>query len=70
MDPTAALNSIRKLCEASIRTLDQEADDIGELPAKVAQELCSSLSDLAETFQGLDSWLSKSGFLPADWARR
>lgn len=56
MDPNAALVAIRELVAA------HEADD-GE---RVDTAL-NRLDSICELFGGLDEWLSKGGFRPADW---
>ncbi len=42
---------------ARLRELAAAADDVEEA------------AELAEAFHALDEWLSRGGFLPADWAR-
>jgi hypothetical protein len=60
MDPNEALRLIR-LHIAQMRVEDKTRDDgwIGRLTQQGR--------DLAETFEGLDEWLSKGGFPPTDW---
>lgn len=53
MDPNTALATIRTLCTPNGQTGDVEYD----------------LHLLIEAFDALDDWLSKGGFLPADWAK-
>lgn len=55
MDPNAALEEAREL-SAQIQK-DFENDKVSEYDA----------NRLAELFQALDGWLSKSGFLPSAW---
>jgi hypothetical protein len=56
MDPQAALNYARKAASDILDDMDHERatdpDDVQRL---------------AESFQALDGWLSKDGFLPSDW---
>lgn len=53
MDPDAALDQIRALIAVITGTEDYLTQ---------AQQL-----DLAETFDGLDAWMSRNGFPPGDW---
>ena len=55
MDPTTSLYEIRDAYRAIL------ADDIG--PA----ELSVHAADLAEHVKALDEWMSRGGFLPAQW---
>ncbi len=56
MDPDEALALLRRfMAEAQKDVLD------GTLPSR--------LSLIIEHFESLDEWLSKGGFLPADWRR-
>jgi len=53
MDPDAALDAIRSMVSDVLAGENGDADD--------------TLDMLAETFRGLDEWLSRGGFLPAAW---
>ena len=55
MDPNALLDAIRDLRIAIAAK--------GEFDRDLAR-------DFAELFQNLDEWLSRGGFLPADWMTR
>lgn len=55
MDPNEALKEIRQLTAA---LLHEEFEAAGGITAAVR---------LAELIEGLDEWLSRDGFLPADW---
>ena len=57
MDPNEALRYIRKLTENIKNTI---AEGIAPDP--------DSVNELADTWTGLDEWMSKGGFLPKDWA--
>jgi len=57
MDPNAAL--------AQLRQAIQDTEDY--CCAECGQ---SAMDDVVTLFQGLDQWLSKGGFLPAEWGRR
>lgn len=61
MDPTVALRRMRSL----INAYKTEA----ETPLSPAhmERLAVLGEDMLDTFEYLDSWLSKGGFLPADW---
>jgi hypothetical protein len=54
MDPNAALANLRA-------ALDPERGD--------SPGFEDALDDAIEAFAALDEWLSKGGFLPAEWAR-
>jgi hypothetical protein len=58
VDPEQALKNARDACERIVETE----------PGTVARD--DAAADLAEAFDALDSWLSRGGFLPRDWARR
>jgi len=58
MDPNTALQNAR---EALARREAAYSDR--------STEENSAADDLAESFEALDAWLSKGGFLPAEWAR-
>jgi len=55
VDPDAALANMRELVE-------QVHNDGWVDPGSIEEQM-------AEQFQALDDWLSKSGFLPAEWQR-
>jgi hypothetical protein len=62
MDPNEALRLIR-LCIKQMRAEDKT-------PIRESAELFNFVQharDLAETFEGLDEWLSRDGVLPTDW---
>jgi hypothetical protein len=62
MDPNEALRIIR----ATIKQMAVE----DKTPIQESADLFSFVQharDLAATVTGLDEWLSKDGFLPADW---
>ncbi len=52
MDPEKALRDLRHLVS---RHMDGDGLD------------ASDIDKMATTFQGLDEWIMKGGFLPADW---
>lgn len=60
MDPNEALRLIRAHIK-QMRVEDETREDgwIGRLTQQAR--------DIAETFEGLDKWLSRDGFLPHDW---
>lgn len=60
MDPTEALRLIR-LYIKQMRVED------GPVSSGVDPGFVQHARDLAEAVEGLDEWLSKDGFLPADW---
>jgi hypothetical protein len=55
MDPNAALENARKL---AAKTTHGSWD---------TEKLANLGEELAETFQGLDEWLSRGGFKPDAW---
>ena len=62
MDPNEALRLIRAYI-AQMKVEDTT-------PLRESADLFNFVQharDLAETVEGLDEWLSKDGFLPADW---
>jgi hypothetical protein len=61
MDPDEALRIIRALI-MQMHVEDAPVGGIGTSPTFVQHA-----RDLAEQFEGLDEWLSKGGFPPADW---
>lgn len=62
MDPDAALERLRELAAEIIGRTDGESYDYVEITADLGDEL-------AETFEGLDEWIKKGGFLPKDWRK-
>lgn len=58
MDPDTALAILR---EAVARYADGKGSDA---------ERSTALQTVLETFEGLDGWLMKGGFLPASWQPR
>jgi hypothetical protein len=62
MDPDETLRQIR-LTIKQLRVEDKPVGGIAE------HTFVQHARDLAELVDGLDEWLSKSGFLPAAWQR-
>jgi len=60
MDPDKALETIRE----SLAVLRIPEDHVGVI------ERDEALGDLVESMGALDEWLSRGGFLPADWQRK
>ena len=60
MDPNEALRQIR----LTIKQLQVEDKPVGGI---ALPQFIQHARDLAELVEGLDEWLSKDGFLPADW---
>lgn len=58
MDPNETL----KCAKAALREM-READKAGD----DEDRYMLAAADVAEYFEALDEWLSKGGFLPADW---
>lgn len=71
MDPNTALGSMREAL-AHQHSLEERAerayekDLMGEGDALAEQAAAAALY-VAEYAEALDEWLSKGGFLPADW---
>lgn len=59
MDPNEALKRMRELAREAM------AAESGGEPADLGR-----MSELAEQFQALDSWLTNGGFLPDGWSHR
>lgn len=53
MDPSATLTEIRRLVAEGMDGSDAELFD--------------RMSELLDSFDGLDGWLSRGGFLPEAW---
>lgn len=65
MDPNEALRTLRRDVANLARWLDDaDASSFARIGAIEALA-----SDVATTFQGLDDWLSKGGFVPEAWTR-
>ncbi len=62
MDPEANLREQRKLA-AEIVSAPDPVDEAGYI------ELDERANRLADLVQALDEWLTKGGFLPADWRK-
>ena len=60
MDPDEALRIIRALI------MQMQVEDM-PVSGYARPEFVQHARDLAEQFEGLDEWLSKGGFPPADW---
>ena len=54
MDPNAALVRLRELMTL-LDTIDNKEDRL------------SAIAEVYDTFTGLDTWLSRGGFLPIAW---
>lgn len=67
MDPEAALKQIRSLVE-SIKECIDEHDDINNMDRDNLEALAGEADELVNTFDGLDQWMSRGGFLPRSWA--
>lgn len=61
MDPNEALRNCRRIANSLVEKMDAD-EDLESLPVH-------KVNQLIESFQGLDQWLSKKGFLPKDWER-
>ena len=63
MDPNEALRLIR----AYIAQMRVERPLAVAAPGTSTANVVQHADDLAVTFEGLDEWLSRDGFLPRDW---
>lgn len=63
MDPNEALRLIR----AYIAQMRVERKHVAPAPGTTTANFVQHADDLAETFEGLDQWLSSNGFLPGEW---
>jgi len=64
MDPNEALKNLREAIASA--TGQQDADtDHGSFCVVNNR----TVTDIINSFEALDEWLSRGGFLPADWAR-
>lgn len=63
MDPDAALARLRELLEPT--KVDAMIEDTNTQNGEVE----SALTEAAELFAALDSWMSKGGFAPGNWKR-
>lgn len=59
MDPNATLAEIRRLID-NLKFQIEPHTGLVDL---------DDASELIDRFEGLDDWLSRRGFLPADWER-
>lgn len=56
MDPDKALEDLRRL-------VSELGDEVGE----ESSSLWSTATQLSETFEALDAWIERGGFLPKAW---
>ncbi len=61
MDPTETLRRLRNIMAAF------DAEDATPMSTADTERLASLGEEFVNTFEDLDEWLSKGGFLPADW---
>jgi len=69
MDPEKTLADLRELSQAIVNEHDNPADDLGSLSMDQYITIAGLASDLAESVQAIDAWLSRGGFLPKLWTR-
>ena len=63
MDPDAALSDLRSYCRDIQHLFDSDEGVVQNDTGLILE----TASGLATTFQALDVWLCKLGFLPKDW---
>ena len=66
MDPDAALQNMRKAV-THLKKSPKDRDHGFTVSEENEREW--AWNQLAESFEGLDEWLSNKGFLPFDWRR-
>jgi len=64
MDPDEVLKKAREAAKRAQEAIEEDPDVHGN---GVRRD--DATGDLVETFEALDRWLSKGGFLPKDWTR-
>jgi hypothetical protein len=64
MDPNAALTKLREAHAALAKWNDGEE---WHVDSETIAALASDITDATESFEALDQWLSKDGFLPEGW---
>jgi hypothetical protein len=64
MDPNEALKKLRDAM-AALRTWNDAEE--WHVDAETISNLASDITDATESFEALDGWLGRDGFLPADW---
>jgi hypothetical protein len=64
MDPNEALKNIRN-AHAALRTWNDAEE--WHVDSETIAALASDIGDATESFEALDEWLKRDGFLPADW---
>ena len=66
MDPTACLKELREFARGLKQILDGE-EKHGEHLLEIAD---TDLNHFLDLFDGLDGWMSKGGYLPAQWSTK
>jgi hypothetical protein len=70
VDPNAALARIRHLCGLLSDATDGPVNPLTDAARDEYQrQQLEWAEELAQTFEGLDGWLTRKGFLPAQWHR-
>ena len=64
MDPNEALKNLR---EVMPRLRDWEESEAWAASPAALTAHDNDLRDAVDSFEALDEWLSKDGFLPSDW---
>jgi len=66
MDPDEALRRCRQLAAETAAMVDYSS----KLRTQASESrIIERANELADTFQGLDQWLTRGGFLPQPWRR-
>jgi hypothetical protein len=67
MDPEAVLQRVRDLLSQIQELIDENTDEEGNLDDETKDEVVDLASEAVDAFDGLDSWMSRGGFLPSSW---
>jgi hypothetical protein len=65
MDPDQALDDARKALSAFLAAENRNVQDD---PHATLARMIVAARELADSFEALDGWLAKGGFLPRAWA--
>lgn len=69
MDPDKALQELREKMREIETILDRVDEDTGYVGGCDREKLQEAANRAVDLWIGLDNWMSKAGFLPADWAK-
>lgn len=70
MDPDTNLERQREIAQEIVTIIDSsEGDDWSETERSVLEQVSALANELADLVSALDEWITKGGFLPAEWTR-